>query len=58
MAEPDNKVVTRAVAKLALAGEQAGLSVEDIIALLNAGISLDALLDVVCGQSPPGLQMS
>jgi hypothetical protein len=40
-------VLVRAVEKLAQAGEQAGLSVEDMIRILNAGISVETLLDLI-----------
>jgi len=47
----DNAVLIRAIARLALAGEQAGFTVEEMIELLNTGISVETLLDLVCGQS-------
>jgi hypothetical protein len=37
----------RAIEKLAAAGEQAGLSIPDMIAMLNAGLSVGELLDVI-----------
>jgi hypothetical protein len=37
-----------AIRKLALAGEQAGLSVEEMIELLRTGVSVETLLDLVC----------
>jgi hypothetical protein len=37
----------RAVQKLALAGEQAGLHIEDMISLLNDGVTVEALLDLM-----------
>ena len=40
-------VLTRAVEKLALAGEQVGLSVEEMIRILNAGVSVEGLLDLI-----------
>ena len=40
-------VLAQAVEKLARAGEQVGLSVEDMIRLLNAGISVEALIDLI-----------
>ena len=33
--------------KLALAGEQAGFSLEDMISLLNAGLTVEKLLDLI-----------
>lgn len=37
----------RAIERLALAGEQAGLRVEDMISLLNAGVSIEMLLELI-----------
>jgi hypothetical protein len=39
--------LARAVERLAQAGEQAGFSVEDMIQILNAGVSLETLLDII-----------
>ena len=39
--------VATSVFKLALAGEQAGFSVEQMIELLNAGITVETLLCVI-----------
>lgn len=36
-----------AIEKLAMAGEQAGLSVEQMIALLNAGLTVETLLELI-----------
>lgn len=36
-----------AVDKLAIAGERAGFSVEQLIRLLNAGMTVEALLDLI-----------
>jgi hypothetical protein len=36
-----------AIAKLALAGEQTGLTVEQMIQLLNAGITVQDLLELI-----------
>jgi hypothetical protein len=36
----------KAVGKLAIAGEQAGFSLEQMIELLNEGLSVEALLDL------------
>jgi hypothetical protein len=41
--------VATSVFKLALAGEQAGFSVEQMIELLNAGITVETLLCVIEG---------
>jgi hypothetical protein len=39
--------LTRAIEKLAHAGEQAGLSVEDMVRILNSGVSVETLLDLI-----------
>jgi hypothetical protein len=39
--------LSSAIEQLARAGEQAGFSVEEMIEMLNAGISIGALLDVI-----------
>ena len=36
-----------AIEKLAIAGEQAGLNVEQMIYLLNAGLSVETLLNLI-----------
>ena len=43
-----NQVLVAAVRKLALAGEQAGFSVQEMIELLKTGVSVETLLDLVC----------
>lgn len=40
-------VLARAIARLVAAGEQAGISVEQMIQILNAGVSVEALLDLI-----------
>jgi hypothetical protein len=40
-------VLTRAIEKLASAGEQAGISVADMIRILQAGVSVEALVDLI-----------
>ncbi len=42
-----NNTLERAVCKLAIAGEQAGFSVEQMIEFLNAGLSVEGLLDLI-----------
>jgi hypothetical protein len=37
----------QAIEKFALAGEQVGMSVEDMIRILNAGVSVETLLDLI-----------
>ena len=39
----------KAINRLALAGEQVGISVEDMIQMLNSGVSVETLLDLICG---------
>jgi hypothetical protein len=47
-------VLVRAVERLAEAGEQAGFSIEDMIRMLNAGLTVEALLNVIeCSLQPP-----
>ncbi|HWY52977.1 MAG TPA: hypothetical protein VNZ03_00835 [Terriglobales bacterium] len=40
-------VLDRTIEKLAQAAEQAGLSIEDLIRILNAGVSVERLLDLI-----------
>jgi hypothetical protein len=46
MAE-QNQILIGAIRKLALAGEQAGFSVEEMIELLKTGASVETLLDLL-----------
>jgi hypothetical protein len=39
--------LARAIERLARAGEQAGISVEQMIQILNAGVSVETLLDII-----------
>ena len=39
--------LVRAVERLAQAGEQAGFSVEKMIQMLNAGVTVEILLDII-----------
>jgi hypothetical protein len=39
--------LARAVERFAVAGEEAGLSVELMIQILNAGVSVETLLDLI-----------
>ena len=41
------KSLVAAVSKLAVAGEQAGFSLEHMIQLLDAGLSVDALIELI-----------
>jgi hypothetical protein len=43
----ESPVLTRTVEKLARAGEQAGFCVEDLIRILNAGVSMERLLQLI-----------
>jgi hypothetical protein len=43
----EQPVLMRTIGKLARAGEQVGISVEDMISILNAGISVEVLLDLI-----------
>lgn len=40
-------LLEQAMEKIALAGERAGISIEDMIQLLNAGVSVVTLLDFI-----------
>ena len=42
-----SSLLVRAVGKLAIAGEQAGFSLEQMIELLNEGLSVETLLDLI-----------
>jgi hypothetical protein len=43
----ENPSLLRAVGELAIAGEQAGFSLEQMIELLNEGLSVETLLDLI-----------
>lgn len=43
-----NQILIEAIRKLAVAGEQAGFSIEEMIELLKAGVSVMTLVDLVC----------
>jgi hypothetical protein len=42
-----SRYLSSAIEKLVRAGEQAGFSVEEMIEMLNAGVSVGALLDMI-----------
>ena len=42
-----NDVLVGAIRKLALAGERAGFTVEEMIELLNTGVSVETLLNLI-----------
>ena len=44
----ENHILIGAIRKLALASEQSGFSVEEIIELLKTGVSVETLLDLMC----------
>jgi len=41
-------VLVGAIRKLAQAGEKAGFTVEEMIELLNTGVSVETLLNLIC----------
>ena len=43
-----NEVLVGAIRKLAVAGEKAGFTVEELIELLNTGVSMETLLNLIC----------
>ena len=43
----DKATLVSGIAKLATAGQQAGFSVEHMIQLLNAGIEVEGLIDLI-----------
>jgi hypothetical protein len=43
-----NQILIGAIRKLALAGERAGFSVEEVIELLKTGVRVETLLDLLC----------
>ncbi len=48
----EQSVLTRAVEKLVSAGERAGMSMEDMIRVLQAGVSVETLLDLITRNLP------
>jgi hypothetical protein len=54
-----DSLVVAIISKLAAAGEQAGFSLEQMIQLLNAGLSLDSLIELIAcrfeHQTPPSV---
>ena len=43
----ERAVLARAIEKFAAAGEEAGFSVEQMIQILNAGVGVEPLLDII-----------
>lgn len=43
----DRATLLAGIAKLAKAGEQAGFTVEQLIALLNAGVGVEGLIELI-----------
>jgi hypothetical protein len=44
----ENPSLVRAISKLAAAGEQAGFTLEQMIELLDRGLEVETLLDLIC----------
>ena len=51
----DNPKLLRTIGKLAIAGEQAGFSIEEMIDMLNSGVSVSMLLALISSrlEEPP-----
>jgi hypothetical protein len=49
----DSQLQVNAIRKLAIAGEQAGFSLDQMIELLNSGLSVVALLDLITWRLDP-----
>lgn len=43
----DRPILASGIAKLAVAGQQAGFTVEQMIGLLNAGLGVEGLIDLI-----------
>jgi hypothetical protein len=43
----EHPVLARAIEKFAAAGEEAGFTVEEMIQILNAGVGVKTLLDII-----------
>jgi hypothetical protein len=43
----DKATLVSGIAKLATAGQQAGFTIEQMIGLLNAGLRVDSLMDLI-----------
>jgi hypothetical protein len=43
----EHPVLARAIEKFAAAGEKAGFTVEQMIQILNAGVGVETLLDII-----------
>ena len=44
----ENSSLVLAISKLAAAGEQAGFTLEQMICLLDAGLEVETLLELIC----------
>jgi len=44
----ENEILIGAIRKLAVAGKSAGFTVEEMIELLNTGVSVETLLNLIC----------
>ena len=47
----DRPILVAGIAKLAVAGQQAGFTVEQMIGLLNAGLGVEGLIDLIAWRS-------
>lgn len=50
----DNTSLVLAISKLAAAGEQAGFTLEEMIDLLDHGLEVETLLELICWRLHPG----
>lgn len=46
----ERKSLTIAISKLAVAGEQAGFCIEHMIQLLDAGLTVETLIELIAGR--------
>lgn len=49
----ENPSLVLAISKLAAAGEQAGFTLQQMIELLDAGLGVETLLDLICMRLHP-----
>ena len=54
----ENPSLVLAISKLAAAGGQAGFTLEQMIQLLDAGLSVESLLDLICLRLHPAAMSS
>jgi hypothetical protein len=48
----------RAIAKLAMAGEKAGFTIEQMIEMLNSGLTVETLVDLISWRLRPESRMA